>query len=230
MVWCSWIKLHMNEWDYSIAPSDQFYRDWCSWMRQVSWSQKNQQAKNKAIKPIHGFIIADQKIYRLCACVCVCVYVDWCFECICRKKGSGEATWMMLRMDKPGWKHGTFTCSGAHKSSSCRCRTTERRGRGWTNCSCRNRAASETQGKQTIYLNNGCKAAAPVRERERVAWDRLCLCVHLDVWDCVFVDHGDRLIGAHETESGPCQPSNVSSLCRNQSPIEKRLVVLSQPA
>ena len=91
-------------------------------------------------------------------------------------------------------------------------------------------AASETQSSQIIYLNNGCKAAAPVRERERVAWDRLCLCVHLDVWDCVFVDHGDRLIGAHETESGPCQPSNVSSLCRNQSPIEKRLVVLSRPA
>ena len=36
-------------------------------------------------------------------------------------------------------------------------------------------AASETQGKQIIELDNGCKAATPARER--VDWDRLCLCV-----------------------------------------------------
>ena len=67
-------------------------------------------------------------------------------------------------------------------------------------------AARETQSKQIIKLNDGCKAAAPAKER--AAWDQLCLCVHLFVCDCVFADHEleDRKTCAHEMESAPRQP------------------------
>ena len=37
-------------------------------------------------------------------------------------------------------------------------------------------AASETQGKQIIKLDNGCKAAKPARERELIGIGSVCVC------------------------------------------------------
>ena len=42
-------------------------------------------------------------------------------------------------------------------------------------------AASETQSSQIIYLNNGCKAAAPGSERELLGIGSVCVCISLCV-------------------------------------------------